>query len=236
MAAVDWIEMANSLDANTLARGVTAGTTKPQSNPGNNFVYGWNSLLSTVGAHGLYVDKPSFNPLRNDANNPTGGSIRAAMKRGVGGGGTLNVGFTPMICINMQGADVVSSGYLLGLEDADPARIVLVKGAPVSGLPSSTALRVSSQAVQANTWVHLRLDAIFNANGDVVLNVFQSTGNNVETPNWQPVPGMDSFIDDAIAVNTGSLPFAGGFAGFAFYTKDLQKRAYVDHIEVLRQK
>jgi hypothetical protein len=236
MAETDWIEMANSLDANTIARGVTAGTTKPQSNPGNDFVYGWNSLLSTEGAHGLYVDQPSYNPLQNDALNPTGGSVRAAIKRGVGGGGALNVGFAPMIAINLQAADVEAQGYLLGLEDADPARIVLVKGAPRAGLPTATALRISSSAFQADTWVHLRLDAIFNANGDVVLNVFQSSGTNVETPNWQPIAGMDSYIDDAIAVNTGSLPLSGGFVGYAFYTNDLQKRAYIDHVEVLRQK
>ena len=72
MAETDWIELANSLDANTIARGVTAGTVKPPSGSAqNDFVFGWNSLLSTEGAHGLFVDKTDFNPLENNSNNPT---------------------------------------------------------------------------------------------------------------------------------------------------------------------
>jgi hypothetical protein len=235
MAEADWIELANSQDANTVARGVTAGTAKPSSAGVNDFVFGWNSLISTPGAHGLYVDKPNFNPLQNDAVGPTGGSVRAAIKRGLVGGGIANTGYAPMLFFNLQSADVNGQGYLLGLEDNEPHRIVLVKGAPVSGLPTTTALRVSSESFQADTWLHLRLDAVFNANGDVVLNMFRNKGV-VETPVWEAIPGMDAFIDDSIQVNTGSAPFSGGFAGFAFFSNDLQKRAYIDHVEVLRQK
>jgi hypothetical protein len=235
MAEADWIELANSQDANTVARGVTAGTAKPSSAGANDFVFGWNSLLSSPGAHGLYVDKPNFNPLQNDAVGPTGGSVRAAIKRGQVGGGVANTGYAPMLFFSLQAADVNGQGYLLGLEDNEPHRIVLVKGAPISGLPTSTALRVSSESFQADTWLHLRLDAVFNANGDVVLNMFRNKGV-VETPVWEAIAGMDSFIDDSIQVNTGSAPFSGGFAGFAFFSNDLQKRAYIDHVEVLRQK
>jgi hypothetical protein len=237
MAETDWIELAGSLDGATLARGVTAGTVKPNSAGVNNFVFGWNSLLSTQGVHGLFVAQTNFNPLKNDALNATGGSIRGAVKRGVSGGAT-QTGFAPMLFINLGGPSTDDVGYLLGLEDSEPHRIVLRKAAPSAGFGATGALRISSEAFNADTWLHLRLDAIFNANGDVVLKMFKSdlAVQDVEAPDWQPIPGMADFIDDTLGVNTGSVPLSGGQVGFAFFTKDLQKRAYVDHVEILRQK
>lgn len=237
MAETDWIELAGSLDGATVARGVTAGTARPKSAGSNNFVFGWNSLLATQGAHGLFVKQANFNPLKNDATNATGGSIRGVVKRGLSGGPT-QTGYAPMLFINLGGTSVDDVGYLLGLEDSEPHRILLRKAAPNGEFAATTALRVSSESFNADTWIQLRLDAIFNANGDVVLKMFKSDpdDDNIESPDWQPIQGMDDFIDDALAVNTGSVPLSGGQIGYAFFTKDLQKRAFVDHIEVLRQK
>ena len=245
MAETDWTLLNNSQDANTVARGVTAGAVKPNSAVTNSFVYGFNSLLATEGAIGWYCNRANFAPMQNDGAAATGGSIRGCVKRGTSS--APQTGFAPMLFINLKSGlsaspAVEDTGYLLGLEDSDPHRVVLAKRAPRAGLTVTTSdksiMRVSSVSFPPDTWLHLRLDAIFNQNGDVVLRCFRNdlALNTIQAPNWQPIPGMDDFIDDAIAVNTGSTPLKGGFAGFAFFSKDLQKRAYFDHLEVLRQK
>jgi hypothetical protein len=249
MAQIDWTEVAGNLDSSTVAKGVTAGTTPP--NGGSSFVYGFNSLATTTGAVGLYVNATGnsganalFAPMQTDANVATGGSVRAAMVRGISA--EPQTGFAPMVYINLKSGltsnpNVNDTAYLLGLEDANPHRIVLRKGPLNGGLSvdnSLSTLAVSSSAYNPGTWVHLRLDAIYNQNGDVVLLAFQNdlTVNSVTTPAWVPVPGIATVIDDALSVNTGTTPLAGGFAGFAFYTAALQKRAYFDQVQVLRQK
>lgn len=249
MASTDWTECAGNLTSGSVAKGVTAGTTPP--NGGASFVYGFNSLSSTAGAVGLYVNATGnsganalFAPIQTDANLATGGSIRGAMVRGVSA--EPQIGFASMLFINVKSGlttnpNVNDTGYLLGLEDANPARIVLRKGPLNGGLTvdsSLSTLAVSSAAYSPGTWVHLRLDAIFNQNGDVVLLVYQNdlSVNSVVAPVWAPVAGIATVVDDALAVNSGTTPLSGGFAGFAFYTAALQKRAYVDQVQVLRQK
>ena len=125
----------------------------------------------------------------------------------------------------------------------DPHHIVLRKGALSDGLPdlvpgTQGVLRRSTATFAAGTWLHLRLDMIVNQNGDVLLQVFQNdlVAHPVGTaPSWQAVPGMDQFIDDALAVNSGSQPFTSGRAGFAFFTKDVTRRGVFDQVEVYRQ-
>ena len=249
MAQLDWTENAGNLDSSTVARGVTAGTAPP--NGGGSFVYGFNSLSTSLGAVGLYVNATGnsganalFAPMQTDANIATGGSVRGALVRGVSA--EPQTGFAPMLYINCKSGltsnpNVTDTAYLLGLEDANPHRIVLRKGPLNGGLSVDTSLStlaVSSNAFSPGTWVHLRMDAIFNQNGDVVLLVYQNdlTVNTVTAPVWLPVAGMATVVDDALAVNTGTTPLSGGFAGYAFYSAALQKRAYVDQLEVLRQK
>lgn len=249
MASTDWTECAGNLSSGTVAKGVTAGTTPP--NGGASFVYGFNSLSSTAGAVGLYVNATGnsganalFAPIQTDSNLATGGSVRGAMIRGISA--EPQIGFAPMLFINIKSGlttnpNVNDTGYLLGLEDANPARIVLRKGPLNGGLSvdaSLSTLAVSSSAYNPGTWVHLRLDAIFNQNGDVVLLVYQNdlSVNSVVAPVWNSVAGIPTVVDDALAVNSGTTPLSGGFAGFAFYTAALQKRAYVDQVQVLRQK
>jgi hypothetical protein len=96
----------------------------------------------------------------------------------------------------------------------------------------------SNESFRDGTWLHLRLDAIANDTGDVVLNVYRNdlllhplTG----APAWQPMSGMDSFIDDALGIRTGSRPLSAGRAGFGFASKDVTRRAFFDQLEVLRQ-
>ena len=238
MSESNWTTLADSLTTGQVARGVTAGVAVP--NGGGVFSFGWNSRAVVSGAVGLKVNQTSFNPLEDDGADPTGGSIRGAIKRGVSAATT---GFSPMFFIGLQGGptgSVNDSGYLLGLSDNDPHGIVLRKGSPAGGLdPEDTSiLRTSTATFLPDVWHHLRLDMIVNPNGDVVLKVFSSdlSANAVTAPVWAAIPGMADFIDDALGVNSGSLPFVGGFAGIAFQCSDISRRGYVDHVQVLRER
>lgn len=227
MAEADFSELTNSLSGGTLRRGVTAGVTTPTG--GGSFAFGANSIASTAGAWGLYTNQANFSP--TPANK--GGSIRAALKRGPG------VGFAPLIFIGLQSNDVNASGYLLGLTDGDPARIALVKGQLVNGIPDVApgtlgVLRRSDSTVEADTWQHLRLDMVVNTNGDVVLNCFRNLGN-VSSPSWVAIPGITQVIDDVLGVNTGSTPFTNGRMGFGGRWAETNRRAYWDYVESVRQ-
>jgi hypothetical protein len=240
MGEADWSFLSGGLDAATVRRGVTAGFTPP--NGGGSFTFGFNSLATTPGAVGLYVaaaNNPNFDPLVDDGANPTGGSIRAAIKRSVSGGPT---GFAPFLFMCLQGspASVNDLGYLLGLSDNDPHEVVLRKGAPAGGLDPTSAdvLAVGTATYPPDTWVHLRLDVIVNPNDDVVLKAFQNDlgSNPVTAPVWAAIPGINDVYDDALGVTTTSLPFKGGRVGYGFETSDLQRRGLIDHVEVLRQR
>lgn len=236
MASADWAILANSLSSGVVDRGVTAGITPP--NGGGSFVYGFNSLAPTPGAVGLYTGQVNFAPMAK------GGSVRAALKRGLSGGPG---NFSPLLFIGLQAADVTSSGYLLGLSDEDPHHIVLRKGALSGGIPSSPVttvpgptngvLRRSTASFANNTWLQLRLDMVVNLNGDVVLKCFQSdvVAHVVTTPTWTAIPGMDDFVDDALGVNSASAPFTSGYAGFGMRSLDITRRAFFDQVEILRQ-
>lgn len=234
MAESDWALLTNSLPPAVVARGVTAGHVPPPG--GGSFVYGFNSLDTTQGAVGLFCNLVDFAPMDK------GGSVRGCLKRGLSGGAT---GFSPMLFIGLGGASVNDKGYLLGLSASEPAHIILRKGTISAGLadlvpdpPVNGVLRRSTDTFVRDTWLHLRLDMIYNTNGDVRLQVFRSnlsTNPLSGAPNWQPVPGMSEFVDDALGVNSGSTPLTSGRAGFAFYTADVTRRGYVDHLEVHRQ-
>jgi hypothetical protein len=91
-------------------------------------------------------------------------------------------------------------------------------------------------------WHHLRLDAIVEPNGDVLLKCFQ---NNLNThpigtpggPDWQNIPGFpaNGVVDDVLQILTGKPPLWGGYCGFAFQVAEaLNRRAAFDAIEAYR--
>ena len=220
-----------------IKRGVTAGLTPP--NGGGNFVFGFNSQVAEAVACGLYYNAVNFNPLKNNAGDPTGGSVRIAMKRGVS---TSPLNYASGLFMCLQGASAPSdsdTGYILGLADNDPSEIVLAKVAPNAGLDptATTALRVSSATYTWDTWLHLRLDVIVNPNGDVVLKVYMNNldSNPVTAPVWETVVGLEDFVDDSLGINSGSNPLAGGWAGWYFYSNQSQSRGAFDNFEVYRQ-
>lgn len=245
MGSADWTALTDDLNVASLDRGVTTGIARP--NGGGSFVFGFNSLINTQGAAGYYANQVNFAPTAANK----GGRVTGAVKRGVSAGA---INFAPFLYLLGQGTSVNDKAYILGLSDEDPHRIVLRKGAIVEGIPSaapgsSGILRRSTATFAADTWLHLRLDAIVNTNGDVILKVLQNdlTANPVTTPVWSPVAGIEdatliashgagtAFVDDSLGVNSGSASFTSGYMGFAFFTKDISRRGFFDQIECIRQ-
>jgi len=232
MASTDWTIADDSLGSGSVKRGVSAGFTPPPG--GGSFVYGFASKDTSIGAVALFVNLGSFAPMAK------GGKVTGAMKRAPGGGPT---GFSPFLFIGLQGTSVDDEGYMLGLCDEDPSRIVLRKGALSGGLPAvapggSGVLRRSTASFAQDVWKHLRLDMISEVSGDTRLQVFVNDldAHNLGTaPTWTAIPGMDEFVDDALGVNSGSAPFSSGRIGFGFRTSDVTRNAYFDHIETFRQ-
>lgn len=247
MGQLDWKDLGGSLSEASLARGVTNGIARPPSVGANDFVYGYNSLDATVtGAHGKYVDLAGFTPTGSLLSDPDGGgSIRGAVKRV---SSPNNTGMTPMLFFCAQGAPVSVNDYcyVLGLSDADPYEIVLAKMQLVSGIVDSdenvTILARSSDqyAMGDGLWHHLRLDAIVQPNGDVLLKCYE---NNLslhpigDTPDWQTISGFpaNGVVDDVLQILTGSPPLWGGYCGFAFQVSEsLNRRGAFDAIEAYR--
>lgn len=220
--------------AGDIGRGVTAGFTPP--NGGGNFVFGFNSKVTGAKAAGLYYNAAGFAPLRDDESNATGGSVCGALQRGRS---VSAVGFSVGLFINLQSTTENDKAYILGLSDDDPSAIVLAKVAPITGLDAeaTTTLRVSSETFTWETWLQLRLDAIVNPNGDVVLKCLQNDLdiNPVTSPNWEAIPGMADFIDDALGINSGSDPMAGGYGGWYFQSTISGARGLIDQFTMSRQ-
>ena len=247
MGQLDWKDVGGSLSTASLARGVTNGIDRPPSAGTNDFVFGYNSLDATVvGAHGKYVDLSGFTPTGGLLTDPDGGgSVRGAVKRV---SSPNNTGMSPMLFFCGQGAPVSVNDYcyVLGLLDADPYEIVLAKCQLVSGLVEAeenvTILaRSSSQyAMGDGLWHHLRLDAIVQPNGDVLLKCFENdlTAHPIgDTPDWVNIPGFPSggVVDDVLQILTSSPPLWGGYCGFAFQVSEsLSRRGAFDAIEAYR--
>lgn len=222
--------MDDGLDLAAVARGVTAGFVPPPG--GGRFVFGFHSLSTTRGAVGLFVNQIDFAPMAK------GGSVRACLQRAPSGSPT---GFAPYLFLCAQGASVNDSAYMLGLADEDPHRVVLRKGALAGGIGVSDGPGVllrSNESFREGSWTHLRLDAIAQDSGDVVLNVYRNDLAHQPlgvAPLWEPIPGMPSFVDDTLGIRTGSAPLRSGRGGFGFASRDVTRRAFVDHVEILRQ-
>lgn len=237
MGSAEWTFLDNSLDAASVARGVVTSPSPP--NGGGSFIYGFDSKVDTDGAVGLTLDATA-NP--NHAPATEGASVRGAILRGVS---SLKTGFSPFMfgCLQAAATPAVSDqAYLIGLEDSDPYRIVVVKGPIINGIPAATTenslLRsTSTYTITADQWHHIRMDMIVQGTGDVIIQCFESdlSTNPVTAPVWSPITGCESFTDDALGVNSGSLPFTDGYMGFGFASTQQGRRAYFDQLEMIRQ-
>jgi hypothetical protein len=232
MSSADWAVLDDGLA--TVEKGVTNGLGVPEG--GGSQIYAFNSLNATVtGAAGLYCVISNFSPMES------GGRISACIRRLASG---QNTGFSPFIFLSASGNSVNDNAYLLGLEDYDPYRIVLRKATIISGIPQATddnyLLRSSEQYQMSSAlWHQLRLNAIEQPSGAVTLQVEQnilSVSRPCDNPTWESITGMAPFVDDAVGINTGSVPLIGGYAGFATaFQESIATRAGFDHIQIMRQ-
>lgn len=246
MGSSNWNELADGLDANhaspgrVLAVGPTAGEPGPPG--GGAYTYGMRSMGATPGAFGLHTNQAGFSPVTpapppDDV--PISQSIRGVLKRAASSGVP---GVSAALYVCLETASLNSRGYILGLSDGDPSFIVLRKGVLAEGVPSVPVgslgvLRRSTEAVSIGEWAHLRLDAVLNTTGDVVLNVFRNdlSVNTIAAPVWEPVPGITRVIDDPLGANTGSQPLlGGGFLGFAARFAAAGQRVHFDRLECIR--
>lgn len=247
MGQPDWNDLDDSLTTASVKRGVTNEVAGPAG--GNGFTYAYNSLVSdVVGAHGKFVDLANFTPTGTLLTVPDGGgSVRGCLKRVTSPNTT---GMTPMLFACAQGGppSVNDYAYMLGLSDADPYEIVLAKGPIASGIaeadnPENLTILARSSAQYSmgdGLWHHLRLDAIVEPNGDVLLQAFandlalQPIGT---PPTWVAVPGFPSggFVDGVTQINSGSAPLWGGYWGWAFAVNAaINRRGAFDALEALR--
>lgn len=219
-----------------IRRGVTALKNPP--NGGGLFTCGFHSQVVNARAVCMYYNKTNFAPLRSDSGDAVGGSVKGCLMRARS---VTSTGFSIGLFINLLGTTESDSAYILGLGDGDPSPIVLAKAAPLDGLPTDSAntkvLRLSSETFLWETWLHLRLDAICNPNGDVVLRCMRNDldTNPATLPIWEPITGMDDFIDDSLAVATNSDPLAGGYVGVCFQSTGIGLRGFSDCLQVSRQ-
>lgn len=239
MAEADWGISTGSLATSSLKRGVSGGLPVPSG--GGSFVYGFNSLINTTGCTVLYVNVSDFTPAA------AGGHISAAIQRAPSTGKT---GFSPFVAICIGGTNVTDKAYMLGLGDGDPSHLILRKGSMSDGLPdvapgTQGVLRRSTATYNAETYHHLKLEAVVNLNGDVILNCYYNNlaANAVTSPVWTAISGMAPFTDDALGINAGNagltgsdiFPYTSGYMGFGMRVSNIGRRALFDHILPVRQ-
>jgi hypothetical protein len=250
MASSDWSQVTGGLSAGSLIQGVAAGLVPPPG--GGSFVYGMRAIDAAVGGAALYANASGYGPIGVVGGVQMGGSVRGTLKRRTAG----TTGFSPFLFLCLQGLSFSAMAYMLGLSDEIPSRIVLVKGpfSPVGNVtipppvitspPTKGVLACSTATYAPGNWLQLRLDAIANGNGDVVLNCYFNDltlgGASVASPTWIPIPGISQYIDDALGINTGTTPLAGlsganGYAGFGMTKTVPNTTALFDELEVLAQ-
>lgn len=232
MASADWSPLSDQTSGSSIANGPATPAVVPTPNGGAAFVYAAHSLVNAAGVIGFYSALSGFTPMAK------AGDVSGALWKG-GAGGLSHSEFL-FICLNGQAS--TNSCYMLGLSNAEPAHLVLVKGQLAGGLPdvapgSNGVLRQSTATFASLTWVQLKVEAITEPNGDVVINCYQSdlTVNPVTAPVWTAIPGMAAFTDDALRVNTGSAPLTSGRVGYAMVSGDINRLGAFAQITTDRQ-
>lgn len=232
MASADWTALDDSLDTSVLARGAVAGMSPPSG--GGTYVYALNSKVAAEGAGGIFINNtnnPGFGPTTK------GGQITGAIKRMSGAAAT---GWSPFFFVQAQGTSVNDNAYLIGLEDADPARIVVVKGAIINGIPLATtvnSLMRSDASFDLDEWVHLRIDVIREPSDDILIKLYSSDLGSypVGSPSWVALAGCEEFVDDSLGIATGSPGYTGGYMGIAMQVDGITRRSAFDYITAQKQ-
>ena len=252
MGSADWAVMTGSVDGPTFTgvnvlRSPTVGLTPPPG--GGSELFAINSIADVSGAVVVYSIVSGYAPTAS------GGSILGCIKRATSGG---NLDWSTFLVGCAQGNSVSDGAYLLGLEDASPAHLVLAKVDAIStGIPadnadgtnSATILRVSNDTFTIDEWLHLKWEIITQDNGDVVHKIYKNdlSTHDLGTPGnwvWVAVEFSDQwtgtfadgyFIDDITGVNSESIPYTSGYWGFGTVVANIARRSYFDFIGITKQ-
>ncbi len=242
MAQSDHTECIDNLSAAAIKFIAGGGFVTPPG--GGTFCGAWKSLVATPGLSTRFFNGAGLVPA------PKGGTVSAALRRGLGAGQT---GFATFVCICLGGTANTNNAYMLGLADGSPAHLVVRKGQLVGGLPdvapgNQGVLWRSTDVYDDDQWVHVRLMVAVNTNGDSVISVWENDltalGASVLAidQNWVQVPGLNmlnvsgsGITDDAAGINTGTPSLTSGRLAWGFWSNDVNRIAYVDHIEGVAQ-
>jgi hypothetical protein len=234
VAEVDFEPQTSS--ASTSSVPWTAGRVITPPNGGGLNTLAFNAVVANPGAVIWRINLSDFIPT------VAGGVIQAAMRRFTGGSG--GNGWSSFIWLCGQGTTIGDEAYMLGLTEGNPGYIVLRKGVLSDGVPSAPGpvspgvltqgvIARSSGTIALGDWVHLRLSAKRNANGEVNLRVRRNNldDNLVTAPVWEAVPGMDDFIDDQASIATGSPSLLNGYTGIGVRMNAAYQRVAFDAIK-----
>lgn len=219
----------------TTAIAWTAGRVITPPNGGGLNTLAFNSIVANPGVVAWRINLADFIPTA------AGGVISVAMRRFTGGSG--GNGWSCFMWLCGQGTAIGDEAYMLGLTEGNPGRIVLRKGPLSDGVPDAPppvsegvltqgVLRRSSDTIALGDWVHLRLSAKRNANGEVPIRVRRNNllVNPITAPVWEAVPGMDDFIDDQASIATGSPSLLNGYTGIGLRMSAIYQRVAFDGI------
>lgn len=242
MSQSDHTECVDNLSSSALKFVAGGGFTTPPG--GGSFCGAWKSLTASVGLSTRFFNGAGLVPA------PKGGYIQAALRRGISAGPT---GCAVFVCLCLGGTANTNSAYMLGISDGETPHLVLRKGQLVGGLPdvapgTQGVLWRSTDVIAIDAWAHVKLMAAVNTNGDTVLSVWQNDltviGASVLAidQNWVQVPGINllnvsgsGITDDAAGINTGSASLTSGRFGWGCWVGDVNRVAYIDHIEGVAQ-
>ena len=218
--------MAGSLSGGNIAAVTSTVITPPTG--GGSFARGVRSLSNSIGVWAEYYSAiAAFTPTTK------GASWSLAMQAV-----TPGANYAPLTFVCAGGTNISDDAYIFGIGNGDPAHLILRKGSIAGGLPdvepatplqplNQGVLRRSVEAFSPGQWLHLRLMAARNANGDTVLSVARNVGA-VGSAIWEPIPGMDPFVDDAAGIATGTPSYPSGFVGRGAYFAQTGRVAVFD--------
>lgn len=242
VASSDHAELSDNLSDSVVTRGpVTSAVVALPNGNGSDFVFGMHSQTNDPGVVGYYSAQANFSPTAK------GGIIHAAIQKGTGGGGS---DFSAFLFLCLAGTASTGLAYMLGLDSSATPRLVLRKGQLANGIPavapnSQGVLRRSAATYSIGQWLHVRLDAILQPTGDVVLQVFANdiAANGITSPAWESVDGLADFTDDNLGANSSALgitgadalPLTSGRVGFGMRTADVNRNAFFARVRPERQ-
>jgi len=233
MASADWAAISGGGSGAEVAQNVTmafwADATSKIDAP---FTYGFRSLTAHTKTTGLRCAVATHSPF------VTGklGWIRAVIRKNY----TVDPAYSPFIGFAVYAAGVVaqaSNGYFLGLsEDAAPY-LVMRRGLVSDGIIlTNDYFRKSTSALANQTWYDIKLECVFNPQGDVVCTPYLNT-SVLATPSWDPILGMDEYIDDSLGIWSGDLPVSTTYSPvFGMHVTDMAGGcALFDYIQIGEQ-